>query len=212
MIKSGPRSRNLATNSLFGAFFLTMFGWALLHVWGIYAHAGVLLHTLFAVPGLVLAGVTLYRYRRHWPIGNGSFFKQKKQGLNLQWDFRAISSYLLLVAVGVGIALLVTGGSVFLVVLVATGIVLVPWANISVCRNHFFFSSAMLAVGALLGSALLSGPVHPLYYALASWALLAIACTTVLSVVLTHGDRLDRMPVSGYSAVASTSPVDSTPA
>lgn len=188
MITSGPRPRNLATNSLFGAFFLTIVGWGLLHAWAIQVHAGVLLHALFAVPGLALSAVTLYRYRRHWPIDNGSFFKQKNRWSTLQQNLRAISSYLLLIAVGAGIALFVIGGSVLLFMLVALGLVLVPWTNIPICRKHFFFSSAMLAVGTVLALVFRGGSVHPFYYALASWALLAIAFTTVISVVLTHGD------------------------
>jgi hypothetical protein len=203
MIKSGPRSKNLATNSLFGIFFLTVLGWGLLHAWGISVHASARVHAVFAVPGLVLAGITLYRYHRHWPIDNGP---------NFPWDFRAISSYFLLVAVGIGVALFVIGGAVFLLTLVAAGVVFVPWAKISVCRRHFFFSSAVMTFGAVSGLVLLSGPVHPFSYLLASWALLAVACTMVISVILTHGDRLERMPASGYSAVTNTSPLDSAPA
>lgn len=196
MIKSSPRSRNLATNSLFGAFFLTLFGWGLLHAWGVHIHARVLTHILLAIPGLALAGVTLYRYRRHWPIDHGSRF---------HLDFRAISCCLLLAAAGLGLALFVIDGSIFLLALGALGMVLVPWTRISVCRTHFFISSAMMTAGAVSGLVLLSGSVHPLYYPLAAWVLLVIACTAVFSAVLTHGGRLDRMPMSGYSAMTSVS-------
>lgn len=207
MIKSSVRSRNFATHSLFGAFVLTVFGWGLLQAWCLQVRAGVLLHLVVALPGLVQCGIILYRYHQHWPIAPKHASDQQPNVRNHAWG-RALAPYLLLIAVGAVAALFVMAESFFLVMLAALGLVMVPWARISICVHHFFLSSLSLLIGAAL-PVFVRGSLHPLYHLLTAWALLAVACIALLSALLTHGSRRDRMPVSGYAA-PTTTPVDST--
>lgn len=198
MTMRSPKSRNFSTNSLFAAFSLGLIGWGLLHAWGISVRVGVSFHALAVVPGLVLSGIALYRYRQHWPADPTPWAGKQKHGLQLPWHPRAIASYLLLLAIGFAIALLIKTGSMFLLVPAMIGMIAAPWTKIAVCRGHFFASSALLQAGVLLGFVFLDSSVHPLYYALAAWLFLSAACTVIVSVILVHGNRLDRMPVSGY--------------
>jgi hypothetical protein len=154
----------------------------------------MLFHVLAAIPGMVLSGVTLHRYRQHWPVNATGCAGQQK----LAWDYRAIASYLILVATGFSIALFISGGSLFLLALATMGMVFVPWTKMAVCRGHFFFASALVCAAALLGLVMWRWSVHPLYYPMVACLLLTVACTLVVSVVIIHGNRLDRMPVSGY--------------
>jgi tellurite resistance protein TehA-like permease len=156
--------------------------------------AGVLFHALAAIPGLVLSGLVLYRYRKHWPILAAASAGRP----DLSWDYRALVFYLIPVATGCGLALSISSGSLFFLVLAAMGTVLIPWTKITVCRDHFFLSSALVGTGALPGLLLPSRSAHPLYYPVAAWALLSIASTLIIFVILIHRDRLDRMPASGY--------------
>lgn len=187
------KSRSFSTNSLFTAFSLGILGWGLLHAWGISVKAGIFFHALAALPGSVLSGVVLYRYRQHWPVNARGF--AGKQPLSRDW--RTAAFYLMLVAAGFAIALLISSGSLFLLALV-TGMVFVPWTRSAVCRDHFFFASALVGAGTALGLVMLGRQEHPLYYAMVAWFLLALAGTLVVSVFIIHGNRLDRMPVSGY--------------
>lgn len=91
-------------------------------------------HVVAAIPGIFLSGVALYRYRRHWPAGAAPNGAQPTQARKLLWDYRALACYLLLAATGFGIALLIIEGAMFLLALVAVGMVYIPWAKISVCR------------------------------------------------------------------------------
>lgn len=190
----GARSRTFATNILFPAISLAVIGWGLLHAWGINVNIGIRFHALAALPGLVLSGVALYRYRQHWPINATDCVGRQK----LAWDYRAIALYLMLVGTGFSIALLISGGSLFLLAMATMGTIFVPWTRIAVCRDHFFFASALVGAGALLGLVMLGRSVHPLYYPMVASLLLSVACTLVVFVILIHGNRLDRMPPSGY--------------
>lgn len=192
------RSRTFSTNSLFAAFSLGGIGWGLLHVWGVSVKTGIFFHALAAIQGLVLSGAVLYRYRQHWPVNETDSAGSHRQDLKLPWDYRAVAIYLLLIGVGFGIAPFISAGSAFFLVLAIIGMVLVPWSKIAVCRDHFFISSALVEAGALSGLVVLGGPVHPLYYPMAAWVLLAGACVMIFTVIIVHGNRLDRMPVSGY--------------
>lgn len=192
------KSRTFSTNSLFSAFSLGIIGWGLLHAWGVSVKAGILFHVLAAVPGLFLCGVVLYRYRQHWPFNATGIALPNKPDLTLPWDYRSVAFYLLLIGVGFNIALFISRGSIFLLSLAALAMALVPWANISVCRDHFYFSSAVIDASALLGLVVLGRSVHPLHYPVAAWLLLTVAFILIISVIIIHGNRRDRMPVSGY--------------
>ena len=189
---SSARSRTLSTNGLFGAFFLTVFGWGLLHAWGMQVEVSLLFHILFAIPGFVLCGITIYRYRKHWPLGTPA-----------RVNGRAMMTCLLLPAIGAGMALLAVSGAFLLLPLTAFGAILFPWSRIAACRNHFFMSSALIGAGAIPGLVFWGRQVHPLYYPIAAWIFLAVACTAVMSTILTHRDRLERMPAAGYSPASA---------
>lgn len=179
------KSRAFSTNSLFSAFSLGIIGWGLLHTWGVSFKVGILFHALAAMPGVALSGIVIYRYRKHWPVEASA-----RTGKNRpSWDLRAVAFYLVLIAVGAGIALLISGGSFFLLVLAAMGMIFVPWTRIPLCRNHFFFSSVLVGAGASLGGAMLGRPAHPFYYLMVAWLLLSLAGTLVMLVIVTHGNR-----------------------
>lgn len=192
------KSRTFSTNSVFSAFSLAVIGWGLLHVWGLSLNVGTLFHMLVAVPGLVLCSMVLYRYRQHWPLKATGIALSNTPDLKLSWDYRAVAFYLLLIGMGFGIALFIRLGSAFLLSLAALAMVLFPWAKISICRDHFYFSSALVDASALLGIVALGRPVHPLHYPIAAWLLLTVACMLIISVIVIHGNRREQMPVSGY--------------
>lgn len=188
------KSRAFSTNGLFSAFLLGGIGWGLLHAWGINLKIGILFQALAAMPGLALSGIVIYRYRKHWPVEASECTGQGE----LSWDLRAIAFYLVLIAVGLSIALLISGGSLFLLALAAMGTIFVPWTRIALCRNHFFFSASLVGIGALLGLVLLDSPAHPLYYLMVAWLLLSLAGTLVMLAIVTNRNRSGRTPVSGH--------------
>jgi hypothetical protein len=195
----GAKARTFSTSSLFAAFSLGIIGWGLLHAWGIYVKTSVLFHALAAMPGLSLSGIALSRYRRHWPVDAANSASRQERRSGLPWDYRAIACYLILVAAGAGIALLIIDGYMALLALAAVGMFCVPWAKIPLCRDYFFLTAGIITASALLALVLLGKPVHPVYYPVAACLLLSTACISVTSVVIIHGNRPDRMPVSGYS-------------
>jgi len=194
----GTKSQTFSTNSLFAAFCLAVIGWGLLHAWGFSLKLGMVFHALVAMPGFVLSGAVIYRYRQHWPAGRASTAWPDRHDAKLPRDYRAVALYLSLIGVGFGMALFINGGSLFILSLAAMGMALVPWTKISVCRDHFYLSSALVEASAFSGLFVLGGPVHPLHYPMAAGFLLTVACILVMSVLVIHGNRLGRMPVSGH--------------
>lgn len=195
----GAKARTFSTSSLFAAFSLGIIGWGLLHAWGIYVKTSILFHALAAMPGLALSGIALFRFRQHWPLDAANPASQQDRRVRLPWHYRAMACYLMLAAIGVGIALLIIDGYMVLLASAAVGMFCVPWAKISVCRDYFFLASGIITASAFSALVLLGRPVHPVYYPVAAWLLLITACISVTSVVIIHGNRPDRMPVSGYS-------------
>jgi hypothetical protein len=141
------KSRTFSTNSLFAAFCLGLIGWGLLHAWGLSVRTGLLFHSLAAIPGLVLSGVVLYRYRQHWPVDAAACAARQKPGLKRARDYRAVASCLLMAGIGFVIAILISGGSLFALALAAMGMVFVPWTKIAVFRDHFFLASGLVGAG-----------------------------------------------------------------
>lgn len=194
MSTNGTKSLNFSTNSLFPAFSLGLIGWGVLHIWGLGIKTGIHFHVLAALPGFCLSSLVLYRYRQHWPVNPGVAGGRKRLSL----DYHSIASCLLLAAAGFSIGFITSGGSFFLLVLMCIGMISIPWTRLAFCRSHFFFSSALVAGGALLGLVVLGRSAHPFHYPMAAWLLLAVACALVVFVIVTHGNRAERMPVSGY--------------
>ena len=197
MVTQSARMRTFATNSLFGTFFLSAFGWGLLQSWAALVGASGFMHALIAMPCISMTGIVLYRYSRHWPstqlVGNA----QRESDPQL-FAYRAMIWCLMLAVSGVGISVAVSWGSIALVMLGAVGLVAIPWARIPVCRDRFFVAAAALGVGAVIGWSLFGRPLHPLYFPVAGAAILLTSCVTVLFILMTHGNKFDRMPESGY--------------
>lgn len=197
MVIRTASSRNFATNSLFPILAMVFFGWGLLHVWGMEFRARPILHLLFALPGLALSGIALHRYRKHWPVSVNSLPEGQGEKKTLTGNCRAIARSLLLAPVGFVLALFAEGGSFVFMTLAASGMIVIPWARIPACRNHFFMSLMSVEGGAALGLAVMSGPAHP--FALLGAALVCLTVSTValLVVGVVHGNRSDRMPAAG---------------
>lgn len=192
------KSQTFSTHSLFPAFFLAMIGWGMLHAWGLGVDMGMLSHAFAAMPGLVLSGLVLYRYRQHWPLKAGSLALPHEQDRKPACAYRTVAFCLLLTGIGFGIALIISSGSLSLLILAAAGMMFVPWAQMAVCRDHFLLASALIEAGALAGLVVLDRSLYLLHYPVAAWVLLTLACMAVISAVVIHGKRLDRMPPSGY--------------
>lgn len=190
-------TRTFATNALFGTFFLSTFGCGLLQAWAVEFRAGSFVYALIAVPGIVLCGLVLYRYSKHWPAGQTARPDGDEKSHRLI-DYSSLIWYPLLGVTGAGMALLASGGPFFFLSIAASGMVCMPWTRIPACRNHFFISSAALLVGAFIGLAMSGKLLHPLDYVLSGWILLLTSCLMALFIVMTHRNRFDRMPASGY--------------
>lgn len=193
MSTNGTKSLNFATNSLFPAFSLGLIGWGVLHIWGVGIKTGIHFHILAALPGFSLSSLVLYRCRQHWPVNQAVVAGQK----GLSFPYHSIASCLLLAAIGLCIALITSRGPFFFLMLMCSGMISIPWTRLAFCRAHFFFSSALVVGGALLGLMALGRSTHPFDYPIVAWLLLAVACALVVFVIVTQSNRSERMLVSG---------------
>lgn len=189
--------RTLATNSLFTASLLSVSGWALFHVWAGAISAGAFIHVLIALPSMTICGLLFYRYSLHWPARPaGSIGDKEDRRLSLNRS--AIAWSFLLLAMGVAVAWIVDYGSLFVLAIVVAGMIFIPWTKISLCRDHFFVSVALILIGGAVGLALSETPVHSIYRPLCAWIFLASSLFTFVFVLLAHRNQTDRMPASGY--------------
>ncbi|TFW29879.1 hypothetical protein [Massilia horti] len=167
-------------NFAFSAFLFSTFGWALLEIQLLGAHARPIAHLLASVPALPLSAVSFRRCRLWWP----SFDDPHDDGAKFNADRHFLRDDLCpcsaLVVTGAVLAFFVNGGSIFLLGLVAGGISLVPWARIAFCNKHFFVSWTMLALGG--AAVLIVGPraQFPFQYVIGAWVLWFIALTQLL--------------------------------
>jgi hypothetical protein len=191
------RTRTCATNGLFGAFILAAFGAGLLHAWAVQAKAGLLIHLLVGLPGTAICTIVLYRYWRHWPARLAPLYKQSRRGL-LPLDPGAVLGCGALLLVGAGLAWVAAAGSALLLVLGALGLAILPWTRVPVCRNHFFISAAMVGLGAVLWLVVLAQPIPQPYYAMSALFCLCMASLMTVLIIAMHGNRLERMPATGY--------------
>jgi hypothetical protein len=190
-------TRTWATNGLFGAFILAAFGAGLLHAWALQARAGALIHVLVAIPAAALCAVILYRYWRHWPARLAPLYRKSRRGMRSPDAASALGSGLLLLT-GLGMAFVIAAGSALLLVVAALGLGLLPWTRIAVCRNHFFVSAALVGTGAVLWLSLSAGPIPQPYYAMSALFCLCMSSLMTVFIVIMHGNRLERMPATGY--------------
>lgn len=184
------KARTHFTNCLFVVFLFSVLGWGLLHAWVFNFRLPARLHGVIVIPGLVMSGLAIYRYRLHWPANPAERVNQK------QFEWKNATWYLLLCAIGVGFAQVISG-SVALLAVLGSAMTVIPWAKIPVCRDHFFISVALLGSGTLLGLALSRGADF-MFYPLAALFFWLIASVTMCFVLLSHGNRFDRMPACGY--------------
>lgn len=188
------KTKTFATNSLFGTFFLSILGWGMLHVWALQIGARGFAHVFIAAPSLALCGILLFRYSHHWPTQQFGQEGKSRQFL----DYRSLTWYVVLIAAGIAMALLMQECSIFVLVLAGVGLTIVPWVRVSVCRDHFFTSALAIGAGAVIGLILSGKPPHPLHYPPGAWALLSVSGAMTLFVIMVHGNKMDRMPASGY--------------
>jgi hypothetical protein len=189
--------RTCATNGLFGAFVLALFGAGLFHAWAVQARAGALIHVLAAIPATSICAILLYRYSRHWPARLAPLYRKSKRG-PLALGAGAALGYGALLLVGIGMAAVITAGSAMLLILAALALGILPWTRFSVCRNHFFVSAALVGIGAGLWLGLSAETMPQPYYAMGGLACLCVSCLMTVLIITMHGNRRDRMPPTGY--------------
>ncbi|OON60724.1 hypothetical protein B0920_17335 [Massilia sp. KIM] len=196
MASPDAKSRSFSVNSLFPTFVLAIFGWGMVHVWGLRAGAGVTFHAFFAIPCCVLAGLVIYRYKHHWPVPSS------RQGETLagksRTRLRDVTSILVPVGIGLALALVVSMDSLFGLALLSIGLNCVPWTKLPICRDHFFGAVFLVEASAVLGMASPSGPALSLFHLAAASLVLVVATAAMMAIVLINGDRLDRMPLEAY--------------
>ena len=189
------KTRRFAASSIFPSLFLSMVG-LLVGQAGVARMSGSWVpHALFAVPGMVLAGLALYRARMHWSMGTAMPPGQDK-GPDRSFDVRDGAWWVLLFGTGLVVAL--SAASVFLVGVVASLLYLVPWTAIPVCRTRFLASSMITLAGALAWLVLHGIPVPAPYYLAVAWMVTMppTLATCLVLAVLPHDYRV-RQPARG---------------
>jgi hypothetical protein len=172
-------TRQEITNFAFSAFIFSTFGWALLEMQLIRNEARPTAHLLVALIALALVGVSFRRCRLWWPGLNHAGDDGAKPFAD-RYAPRDLYPCLALLTAGAVLAFFVSAGSVFLLVLMASAIGVVPWARIGFCRKHFFLSWGLLAAGGAL--VLLAGPrsASPFPYLFGAWVLWFVALMELL--------------------------------
>jgi hypothetical protein len=173
------KSRRFAANSLFPTFFYGALGLVLAQVGAAQMHGSWRLHVFLGIPGIALSGLALFRARLHWSAASAGMPSLRP---------RALGWYLLLLATGAFIGVLVSAGSVVLLGIVAALTYLLPWTKIPVCRAHFVVSSMTTLAGAVAWIAIDSSPTHSLYFMVAA-SMLYLAPMFMHFLVLASLDR-----------------------
>lgn len=187
MTIGNEKDKRFLANSIFPSFFhaalalvLSQLGLAQMHgFWGLRVFLGAM--------GLALSGLALFRARLHWPVIESAMPLPRA---------RALGPYLVLLALGVSIGILVSEGSVLLLGTVAALTYLLPWIRIPVCRERFVVSSLVMLAGAIAWGVIRGRP-DPLYFMVAAWILcIAPMCMHILILVsLDRGYRVESVAV-----------------
>lgn len=122
-----------------------------------------------------LIGTHNIRARLHWSAGSDSIPSLRAGALG--W-------YLLLVAAGTEIGMLVSAGSVLLVGMVGSLSYLLPWTKIPACRTQFVVSSVSMLTGAVAWIVMVDNPVQSFYFRIAACMLYLCAMFLYLFVLL----------------------------
>lgn len=162
MSSSDENTKRFAANSLFPSILYTALGLVLGQVGAAQAHGSWGLHVFLGLPGLALSALVLFRARLHWPVAGANTPPLGRSVLG--W-------YLLLLAAGACIGVLVSMGSALLIGVAAALTYLAPWTKIPACRAGFVVSSVVTLAGATACAIIYGGPVHPLYFMVFVWML-----------------------------------------
>lgn len=171
-------SKNGGFDYAFIASVFILLGSALLESWLWQVRAGLRAHLILALPGLYLAGLSAYNYR-WWQQNVGQNYKGPDRGTHgatrsdMGWA-------LLLLGAGSILGLVILAGSVFLLSLVATFMLFIPWSRMSFCRRRMAMSCLIGCMGA--GTILAFGhhTIAPMFLPLSVLALWSCACAAVL--------------------------------
>lgn len=159
MVIIDEKTKRFAANSIFPSFVYGLLGSVLTLVGAAHMHGSWGLYVFLGAPGLVLSGLALFRARVHWPaVSTGT--PSLRPG--------ALGGYLLLLAAGASISIVISAGSVTLVGVVAASTYLIPWTKIPVCRARFVVSSLVMLGGAIAWVVIQGRPVQSLYFMVAA--------------------------------------------
>jgi hypothetical protein len=173
------KTRRFAANSMFPSFFYAVLGLMLGQVGAAQMHGGWGLRVFLGVPGLVLAGLVLFRVRLHWPAVDADVPIGRA---------RALGCCLLLLAAGVCFGALIGAGSVLLVGVGSAFTYFLPWIKIPLCRARFVMSAAAMFAGAVAFVVIQRSQVQAMYFMIAAW-LLYFPAVCMHLVVLVSLDR-----------------------
>ena len=162
MSSRNENTKRFAANSLFPSFLYAALGLVLSQAGAVQVHGSWGLHVFLGLPGLTLSGLALFRARLHWPAAGAAMSPLRA---------RVLGCYLLLLAAGACIGVLVSIGSVLLLGITAALTYLVPWTKIPACRAGFVVSSVVTLAGAIACAVIYGKPVHPLYLMAFVWML-----------------------------------------
>jgi hypothetical protein len=178
-MKSGnEKDKRFLANSIFPSFFYVTLALVLGQVGAAQMHCSWGLRVFLGALGVALAGLALFRARLHWPAVNAAMPSPRA---------RALGWYPALLAVGVGVGMLVSAGSVLLLGTAAGLTYLLPWIRIPVCRDRFVVSSLVMLAGATAWGVTQARP-DPLYFMVAAW-ILSIAPMCMHCLILLSLDR-----------------------
>jgi hypothetical protein len=162
MSLSDENTKRFAANSLFPSFLYAALGLVLGQAGAAQVHGSWGLHVFLGLPGLALSGLALFRARLHWPAAGADMPPLRA---------RVLGWYLLLLAAGACIGVLVSIGSVLLLGIAAALTYLAPWTKIPACRAGFVVSSVVTLTGAIACAVTYGRPVHPLHFMVFVWML-----------------------------------------
>jgi len=183
------KTRRFAANSLFPTFFYGALGLVLAQIGAAQMHGSWRLHVFLGIPGIALSGLALFRARLHWTAASAGMPSLRP---------RALGWYLLLLATGAFIGVLVSAGSVLLLGTAAALTYLIPWSKIPVCRAQFVVSSVTTLAGAVAWTVIYGRPAHSLYLMVAA-SMLYVAPMFMHILVLAsldRGYRIDEPPLT----------------
>lgn len=170
-------------NLAFSALLFCFLGWAILELWTVGAHAGLMPHLINALACAPVMGCSLRRFHvacpPHLRAGPAGRRKAGKPALALPF------------VVGAAFGAALAGGSLILLALLSAGSCCLPWTRSGVHRQRLPLSFLALATGAALP--LLAAGARPLAIMVAlpaAWCLWTVAA--LLCICLCSGELLKK--------------------